>query len=103
MSKKAVSIIAQVRRIITDRTQYKNYQPEVEFKDLFVEFLIPADKIVAHEGGYILTFEAFANHILDPFNIEIEKMHDTWKLKRAEAEEAQTRAAMRRHTKETRQ
>ena len=76
---KKVSVTGKVEKIITDRTKWKSYLPEVTFDNLFITFQLPSDEAVVDDDGNVtVTLDGFAMSILDPFATAVEKMHNEW-------------------------
>lgn len=87
--KKFVTVEGRIVKMVTDRSRYKNYAPEVEFDGLFVSFKVPQSEAVVKDDGVHITLEGFTMHILDEFASHLDDMHREWeKRKAAEEQEA---------------
>ncbi len=100
--RKTISVMGKVERIITDRTRFKMYSPEVSFEDLYVQFEIPSSEAVQKpDGTIIVTLDGFALHILDVFASKIELMHGKWEEEKIKADVKTQKNSMQKSRKKT--
>ena len=75
-------VLAKVERVTADRTNYKQYSPQLVFEELFVEIEMPDDGVIPNEKvpGTILTLKGFTV-LLDTVATAVDKMHSDYQRK----------------------
>lgn len=99
---KKVTVLGRVSKIVTDRTRFKMYSPEIQFENLFITFEVPAGEAVSKDDGtVIVTLDGFAMHILDTFATSLETIHSQWERRQAQADEKTQKNSMQKSRKKT--
>lgn len=75
-------IISKVERITADRTNYKQYSPQLAFDRLLVELEVPDGEVLHQDetGACIITLKGFTV-LLDTVATAVDNMHDAYKRK----------------------
>ena len=75
-------VLAKVERVTADRTNYKQYSPQLVFEELYVEIEMPDDGVIPNEKapGTILTLKGFTV-LLDTVATAVDQMHSAYQKK----------------------
>ena len=75
-------VLAKVERVTADRTNYKQYSPQLVFDDVYVEIEVPESEVVSavNVPGKILTLKGFTV-LLDTVATAVDQMHSAYQKK----------------------
>lgn len=80
-------VLAKVERVTADRTNYKQYSPQLVFDDVYVEIEVPEDEMRLSTGvigvginGKILSLKGFTV-LLDTVATAVDQMHSEYQRK----------------------